>query len=1330
LKDLLKDVWSPLFALALLILGLAAFLQIFFYVRYEFSYDKFHAQHKSIYRVEGELVLENGASYQQATTPMPLAPVLVEEFSEIAQAVRFTRPYPKTVLSSGDDIKFSEEGGIWADDSFFKIFTFPFISGTAETALSQPASIVLTRTLAEKYFPDTDPLGQVLRINNLSDYTVTGVVENVPHRSHFRFDFVVSSDFSGRVVGSWQSSTVFTYVLLPDPVNAQFEERLSLVLADRGAGANKLLYLKPLAQIHLSSDVRFEFERNQARGTIRLYLGVAVLLLILAGMNLVNLFLTPAPHSGRKTQPGRACILALISGLLATLVGLFFLPEFGRLVQGVWEIDLTRSLALLMISLLLALGLCLGAAFFAGFIRKSLVASAQAAESDQQHGEALWYKRLTVVLSFFVVSVLLLAALLIFRQFRHLQNQEWGMSDGQVMILDLSSVSTERENRTALFRNELLKNPHVLSMTNALSLPFTLHGTTAVSMNAVAPEAEVLVDVNFVDAGFVDTFGLEYLEGGSNISVPEGVWICLLNESAAQVFLPDQEVPDYNALVGKQVRFSPNTFPTVAGVIKDFPISYKKDRIEPLILVFRQGRFSAHPYLAIRLHSGGIQNSLEFIQQRYEAIFPEDVFGIRSFAESSRRFFQAEKVHARILFYVALVALGLALLGLGGMELTGPRWQGENKLGWILAGNLIAWPLAYLTVQNWLGRFALKAEIPLWLFLASGLVLLALALLIVNVRTIPYWLRGIKWVIFFLCAQWLIEPRLIYSGFGTMRAMPSFRPEDSLLSSIFEKAGGMIDTLAGFVSQFFYLPWMGAAIITVVAWALTWCLAQLLLLAAGRRSRFLRYLPAILLFLLYYQYEHVLGMALALLAALLLALGFEKLSLPGRLAKSSLFVVVFIGLYLLAGSASLIFAVVTALFVVFRHRDTLLAVGMSLLSVLLSFVLHGLLFDAGTVPFLGDLPDKLPGQVSPWINFLQIALFLSAPLILAVFYTMKHLRLPGFSLPRASLCAAAGLTLVFVLGIRMSPNPEQKLLYKMIYLAQHEKWSQILEQAQKMPKDMYNMYINYQINRALFHSGHLGDEMFSYIQDPEAQAMIALEDERFVMRDMAISDITMEMGALNISEHLSHELMEVSGVSPFLMERLFWINFGKKQYVNGHIFLNAFTQDMVQGARGRDLLRRLDVDPQLNGSGKVRYLNAVVLEEDIANIDIETLLLALLERNRFNRMAFEYLMGHYLMARQVDKVVENLYRLDDFGYREIPVHYEEAAYLFALNSGEDVELGWRSVRPETTERFRAFARIMGDVGQPRQQEALLSFAIEFPGSYLIYYSFDRSGRLE
>jgi len=111
-------------------------------------------------------------------------------------------------------------------------------------------------------------------------------------------------------------------------------------------------------------------------------------------------------------------------------------------------------------------------------------------------------------------------------------------------------------------------------------------------------------------------------------------------------------------------------------------------------------------------------------------------------------------------------------------------------------------------------------------------------------------------------------------------------------------------------------------------------------------------------------------------------------------------------------------------------------------------------------------------------------------------------------------------------------------------------------------------------------------------------------------------------------------------------------------------------------------------------------------------------------------MAFEYLMGYYLMTRQVDKVVENLGRLDDFGYPEIPVHYEEAIFLHAFNTGDDIELGWRSVRPDTRQRFEAFARLMSDANQPRQQEALLKLAQEHPGSYFIYYSFDRSGVIE
>jgi hypothetical protein len=156
----------------------------------------------------------------------------------------------------------------------------------------------------------------------------------------------------------------------------------------------------------------------------------------------------------------------------------------------------------------------------------------------------------------------------------------------------------------------------------------------------------------------------------------------------------------------------------------------------------------------------------------------------------------------------------------------------------------------------------------------------------------------------------------------------------------------------------------------------------------------------------------------------------------------------------------------------------------------------------------------------------------------------------------------------------------------------------------------------------------------------------------------------------------------------------------------------------------------LAADPELQGSGRVAYLKKVVLDTDFANIDIETLLLTLLEENRYNRMAFEYLMAYYLMTRQVNKVVENLPRLDDLGYRQIPVHYEEAIYLHALNTGEDVELGWRTVRPETTARFETFARLMTDANQPSKQQALLELAKEHPGSYFFYFSFDRSGNIE
>ncbi len=197
--------------------------------------------------MESRLLWGDGRVQQQATTPIPLAQALTGSIPDILKTARISRPYTRAILTTEQGLKYSDSRGIWADNSLFEIFTFPFIKGDADTALSQPLSIVMTESLAEMCFPDQDPLGQIIKINNKFNYRVTGVIKDIPSNSHFLFSFIVSSDFSGTITGGWEASTVFTYVLLADNTSAKkLNDQVRNILRSQGGVENKEIYLKSI----------------------------------------------------------------------------------------------------------------------------------------------------------------------------------------------------------------------------------------------------------------------------------------------------------------------------------------------------------------------------------------------------------------------------------------------------------------------------------------------------------------------------------------------------------------------------------------------------------------------------------------------------------------------------------------------------------------------------------------------------------------------------------------------------------------------------------------------------------------------------------------------------------------------------------------------------------------------------------------------------------------------------------------------------------------------------------------------------------------------------
>lgn len=601
---------------------------------------------------------------------------------------------------------------------------------------------------------------------------------------------------------------------------------------------------------------------------------------------------------------------------------------------------------------------------------------------------------------------------------------------------------------------------------------------------------------------------------------------------------------------------------------------------------------------------------------------------------------------------------------------------------------------------------------------------------------------GTFFVLFGLYVWLFLDPKLIYHAFGIFMRLPAFRADWGFFKQHLNEPGGPVEYISALLSQGYYYSWLGAVIITSVAW-LIWAGTRRLICRAGEpRASFLGYVPVMLLLATHNRYLHLMTMSLALLTALWLSVAYEKLA-NSRL-RASLFLAICCFSYFVAGYASLLFAVLVAIYEGFtRHRPFLgglyLLLGLAVPTVL------------GTYVFDLPLPDawvhSWPSDFVIWSTqqkILILSLCIFIPLVaigVSLWKGLVHGRLSRRGAKparRAKLGRALGLTaqtagpiLVAILTISLSFAADWKTHCRVAYFYRQKMWSQLLQMVRRLPTGLYDKpSVNHEIGRALYHTGRLGDDLFFFPQALQrVEAFFLTGKTRTIMfRLMKKCDFMLELGAINAAERLGYESMENNGASPFILQKLALINIVKGQTETARIFLNAQSKDLVYGAQAREILRRLDKDPQLDGDEQVQHLRSLMLVEDYIPGDelAETLLLKLLERNPSNRMAFEYLMASYLLTRQLGKVVQNIKRLDDFDYKEIPRHYQEAVLIHERMAGRKANLGERRISAATRLRFKEFTGVWKQHGG--QIEAARPYlAAEFGHSYFFYYLFGRSG---
>jgi putative ABC transport system permease protein len=767
-----------------LAVGVACCLMIILYVLDEISYDRHHEKSEQIYRIGIDGFINNMA-FHGAITCAPMAQTLVHEFPEVTAATRL-RNFGFPVFRYEDKV-FSEERVFWVDQSFFDIFTVSFVKGDPETALAEPNTIVLTQSMALKYFGPEDPLGKSLNADHQRDYLITGVVEDVPHNSHFHYDFLASlSTYDDSRSPVWISNNYYTYVLLrkdasPEAFEAKLEELVKKYVGPQiqvaagitleqfyESGGKWGYFIQPLTDIHLHSHLEFEIEPNGNIAYVYIFSIIAIGILLVAGINFVNLATARSVNRARevairKTVGSRkpqlirqflteTTLMSFIAVLFALAAVQILLLSFNTITGKDLAIPYMQNAYTIpfLLGVVLLVGILAGmypAFFLASFDPANVLKSETMGRTKKSS-----LRNILVVFQFTVSIVLIVGTFIVNRQLAYIQNKNLGFNKDQIIVVEKTD---DIGNQIRTFRQELVKNPKVIDATNTGRLIGETFGNSAFKLAGAAGEETHLLCTYFTDPYFADTYQIEmaagrYFEEGRQADQQAAI----LNETALKKLgLKDP--------IGKQiVSLGPTqdrsqTF-TIIGVTKDFHFESLHFQIRPLIIVLwppnNRGR-----YVSVRVHSEDMRETLAFLENTWHKFAGNQAFEYEFFDDHFAKIYQAEQRTGQIFSGFSLLAIIIACLGLLGLaafiaeqrtkEIGIRKVLGatESKIifllskqfiKWVILSNLFAWPIAYYFMHKWLQRFAFQPGVSVWPFLLASIFVFGVAVLTVSYQTI------------------------------------------------------------------------------------------------------------------------------------------------------------------------------------------------------------------------------------------------------------------------------------------------------------------------------------------------------------------------------------------------------------------------------------------------------------------------------------------------------------------------------------------------------------------------------------------------------------------
>lgn len=767
--------------------GLACFILIALYVVDELSYDTFYPNAKNIYRVDADMKF-GGNELKLCVSSDPMGPTLKKDYPQVEQFTRIYGSEGSKLVKKGNEF-INEDRIVYADSTFFAVFPQSVIDGNLKTALTEPNTVVISTTAAKKYFAAADAVGKTLEIDK-TPYKITAVIKDMPHNSHFHFDFMLPMKNVDYGFGNFLSNNFYTYIVLKNGTDFHlFEKNFTQIIDnyifpqakqfmdinsmdDFKKAGNKLNYfLTPLTDIHLKSSRFPEMEANGNMQYVYIFGAVALFILLIACINFMNL--STARSAGRAKEVGirkvlgtekknlitqfltESTLMAVIAMFIALVIAYLTLPIFNDVAAKTLEFNNVFSGKMLpfLIALPFIVGLLAGSypAFFLSNFKPITVLKGKINGGFKNS----YLRSSLVIFQFFISIVLIIGTVVIYKQLNYIQHTNLGFNKDQVLIIN-GAYALGKNDET--FKNKVLNLPGVSSGTISGYLPVaSSRSDNTYSKEAVMDAKSALSMQSWnVDYDYVKTLGMTIIKGRNfSKAFGEDSSAFIINETAAKVL-------GYDDPIGKNIysnfQDGPSDKPrlmayTIIGVVKDFHFESLRQNIFPLGLRLLHN----NNLISFKINAADAKPLVKQMETKWKAMAPGMPFSYRFMDDAFDNMYREDQRVGKLTLSFSILAILIACLGLFGL-VTYMAEQRTKEIGvrkvlgatitnvvtllskdflkLVIISAILAFPVAWWAMHAWLQDFAFRISIEWWVFAIAGFAALLIALVTVSFQAI------------------------------------------------------------------------------------------------------------------------------------------------------------------------------------------------------------------------------------------------------------------------------------------------------------------------------------------------------------------------------------------------------------------------------------------------------------------------------------------------------------------------------------------------------------------------------------------------------------------